>query len=125
MRVVRDGLVAGDPARELLDARRGRASGASMLVVMVLLSVGGTPVAPSRTTFEALARTPLSRATHAAGAVTARVTAIARDTLRRMTDLDRRLGTVLTVWAHPDDETYLAGGLLAPRCATPGTAWSA
>ncbi|UMG92506.1 PIG-L family deacetylase [Nocardioides sp. TF02-7] len=24
-----------------------------------------------------------------------------------------RLGTVLTVWAHPDDETYLAGALLA------------
>lgn len=24
-----------------------------------------------------------------------------------------RLGTVLTVWAHPDDETYLAGGALA------------
>lgn len=23
------------------------------------------------------------------------------------------LGTVLTVWAHPDDETYLAGGILA------------
>jgi LmbE family N-acetylglucosaminyl deacetylase len=23
------------------------------------------------------------------------------------------LGTVLTVWAHPDDETYLAGGMLA------------
>lgn len=23
------------------------------------------------------------------------------------------LGTVLTVWAHPDDETYLAGGVLA------------
>lgn len=24
-----------------------------------------------------------------------------------------RLGTVLAVWAHPDDETYLAGGILA------------
>jgi LmbE family N-acetylglucosaminyl deacetylase len=40
------------------------------------------------------------------------------------------LGTILTVWAHPDDETYLAGGLLAAavaagsrivcRCATAG-----
>ena len=29
-----------------------------------------------------------------------------------MTDLTE-LGTVLTVWAHPDDETYLASGLLA------------
>lgn len=29
-----------------------------------------------------------------------------------MTDLTR-LGTLLTVWAHPDDETYLAGGLSA------------
>lgn len=25
----------------------------------------------------------------------------------------RALGTILTVWAHPDDETYLAAGLLA------------
>jgi LmbE family N-acetylglucosaminyl deacetylase len=24
-----------------------------------------------------------------------------------------RLGTILSVWAHPDDETYLAGGLMA------------
>jgi LmbE family N-acetylglucosaminyl deacetylase len=24
-----------------------------------------------------------------------------------------RLGTILTLWAHPDDETYLAGGLMA------------
>ena len=23
------------------------------------------------------------------------------------------LGTVLSVWAHPDDETYLCGGLMA------------
>ena len=29
-----------------------------------------------------------------------------------MTDLTQ-LGTVLTVWAHPDDETYLAGGISA------------
>jgi LmbE family N-acetylglucosaminyl deacetylase len=30
-----------------------------------------------------------------------------------------RLGTVLSVWAHPDDETYLAGGLMA-SCAASG-----
>jgi LmbE family N-acetylglucosaminyl deacetylase len=29
-----------------------------------------------------------------------------------MTDLSR-LGTVLSIWAHPDDETYLTGGLSA------------
>ena len=29
-----------------------------------------------------------------------------------------RLGTVLAVWAHPDDETYLAGRAARPRCAT-------
>jgi len=28
-------------------------------------------------------------------------------------DTVTRLGTVLSVWAHPDDETYLAGGVLA------------
>ena len=33
-------------------------------------------------------------------------------TIDPRTDLTR-LGTVLAVWAHPDDETYLAGGLLA------------
>jgi LmbE family N-acetylglucosaminyl deacetylase len=27
--------------------------------------------------------------------------------------IDVRLGTILSVWAHPDDETYLAGGLMA------------
>ena len=32
----------------------------------------------------------------------------------RICDLDvAELGTVLTVWAHPDDEAYLAGGLMA------------
>ena len=30
-----------------------------------------------------------------------------------MTDSLTQLGTVLMVWAHPDDETYLAGGLSA------------
>jgi LmbE family N-acetylglucosaminyl deacetylase len=30
-----------------------------------------------------------------------------------MKDLLTQLGTVLMVWAHPDDETYLAGGLSA------------
>jgi len=28
------------------------------------------------------------------------------------TDIDR-LGTILSVWAHPDDETFLAGGVMA------------
>ena len=30
-----------------------------------------------------------------------------------------RLGTVLSVWAHPDDETYLAGGVMA-SCVAAG-----
>jgi LmbE family N-acetylglucosaminyl deacetylase len=29
------------------------------------------------------------------------------------TDATAGLGTILSVWAHPDDETYLAGGLMA------------
>jgi LmbE family N-acetylglucosaminyl deacetylase len=29
----------------------------------------------------------------------------------------RRLGTILSIWAHPDDETYLAGGLMADAAA--------
>ncbi len=33
-------------------------------------------------------------------------------------DIDR-LGTVLSVWAHPDDETYLAGGVMA-SCVAAG-----
>ncbi len=33
---------------------------------------------------------------------------------RQLSNLDMaQLGTVLTVWAHPDDEAYLAGGLMA------------
>jgi LmbE family N-acetylglucosaminyl deacetylase len=35
--------------------------------------------------------------------------------------MDRRhiaeLGTILSIWAHPDDETYLAGGLMAAAAA--------
>ncbi len=30
----------------------------------------------------------------------------------------RPLGTILSIWAHPDDETYLAGGLMAAAVAT-------
>jgi LmbE family N-acetylglucosaminyl deacetylase len=33
--------------------------------------------------------------------------------LRRIRDL----GTILSVWAHPDDETYLSGGLMATAAA--------
>ncbi|MGH3589327.1 MAG: PIG-L deacetylase family protein, partial [Pseudonocardia sp.] len=32
---------------------------------------------------------------------------------------DNPLGTILGVWAHPDDETYLCGGLMA-RAARSG-----
>lgn len=35
------------------------------------------------------------------------------DSLSQIADL----GTIVTVWAHPDDETYLAGGLMAMACA--------
>ena len=28
------------------------------------------------------------------------------------------LGTILSVWAHPDDETYLAGALMAEAVAS-------
>lgn len=31
-------------------------------------------------------------------------------------DIDE-LGTILSIWAHPDDETYLAGGLMASAAA--------
>jgi LmbE family N-acetylglucosaminyl deacetylase len=39
----------------------------------------------------------------------------------RTPDDAARLGTVLGVWAHPDDETYLSGGLmaLARQCGNP------
>ncbi len=30
------------------------------------------------------------------------------------------LGTILSIWAHPDDETYLAGGLMAAAVAVGG-----
>ena len=31
------------------------------------------------------------------------------DNRHRITDL----GSIVTVWAHPDDETYVAGGLMS------------
>ena len=38
----------------------------------------------------------------------------------RVPELDAdRLGTVLSIWAHPDDETYLAGGVMA-SCVAAG-----
>lgn len=40
---------------------------------------------------------------------TTRTATAAADHELRVTDL----GTVLSVWAHPDDETYLAGGIMA------------
>lgn len=32
------------------------------------------------------------------------------------------MGTVLGVWAHPDDEAYLSAGLMAERERDPGRA---
>lgn len=39
--------------------------------------------------------------------------------MQRITTVDdvKSLGTILTIWAHPDDETFTAGGLLAVACA--------
>ena len=34
------------------------------------------------------------------------------------------LGTVLGIWAHPDDETFLSGGLMA-MATRPAGEWSA
>ena len=33
------------------------------------------------------------------------------------------LGTLLGVWAHPDDEAYLCGGLMAAARSRRATAW--
>ena len=35
----------------------------------------------------------------------------------------QELGTILGVWAHPDDDIYLSSGLMAARRRR-GTAWS-
>jgi LmbE family N-acetylglucosaminyl deacetylase len=37
----------------------------------------------------------------------------ARSTDRSTDDRVEALGTILSIWAHPDDETYLAGGVMA------------
>jgi LmbE family N-acetylglucosaminyl deacetylase len=38
------------------------------------------------------------------------------------TDSTGELGTILGVWAHPDDEAYLSAGLMA-TASRPGGGW--
>ena len=76
---------------------------------MVMLPSGvGVRVTPSPTTVREPARSALSPDPRARDS---HVTAIC-GTLAPVTNL-LSLGTVLMVWAHPDDETYLVGGLSA------------
>lgn len=42
----------------------------------------------------------------------------AQFTVVSMTTTPETLGTILSLWAHPDDETYLAGGLMAAARAS-------
>ncbi|WP_327011319.1 PIG-L family deacetylase [Dactylosporangium sp. NBC_01737] len=36
---------------------------------------------------------------------------------QQVTEQVEKLGTIVSIWAHPDDETYLAGGLMAAAAA--------
>ena len=119
--VVRDGAVAGDPEGELLDRGevdrvRGRLDGGGHAVFLSCAAPGRCRCPDS---VEDPSVRAMSARSHAARGHDRRVTA-ASARLRYMTHERRAtpydataLGTVLTVWAHPDDEAYLAGGLLA------------
>jgi LmbE family N-acetylglucosaminyl deacetylase len=43
--------------------------------------------------------------------------AAAESRYRPPSELTAELGTILSIWAHPDDETYLAGGIMALAAA--------
>ena len=49
---------------------------------------------------------------------------VGRRTLGAMETRISALGTIMGIWAHPDDEAYLSGGLMALARAT-ASAWCA
>src|SRR5436309_2480711 len=51
------------------------------------------------------------------GTTTTTVTTTTAGPVVRTVDAVHRLGTIVGVWAHPDDEVYLSGGLMAAAAA--------
>ena len=108
------------PCGELLDRGeidrvRGRLDGGGHAVSFPARHPVGAAVRSALRTHLSAA---MSARSHAAPGMTARDSRIGQNRYmtheRRATPYDATsLGTVLTIWAHPDDETYLAGGLLA------------